>query len=181
MSIIFYPFYLKEYKGRWYALGFKDGLSGVYKLPLDRIRDYSYSILPFPDDYTFNPQEYFNDIIGVTRLSGEVKEIKFLVQNRLAPFIRLNPLHHSQKLSFLHENGDMEFTINIIPNREFYNLIFEYQPYIQILSPREAGLAANERVEEIAAQLPDYSLNRQKDTAAKNGIEDDGYNLFSNL
>ena len=81
----------------------------------------------------------------------------------------------------MHENGDMEFTINIIPNREFYNLIFEYQPHIQILSPREAGLAANERVEEIAAQLPDYSLNRQKDTAAKNGIEDDGYNLFSNL
>ena len=75
----------------------------------------------------------------------------------------------------------MEFTINIIPNREFYNLIFEYQPYIQILSPREAGLAANERVEEIAAQLPDYTLNRQKDASAKEGIEDEGFNLFSNL
>ena len=181
MSIIFYPFYLKEYKGRWYALGYKDGLSGVYKLPLDRIRDYSYSILPFPDEYTFNPQEYFHDIIGVTRLSGEVKEIKFMVQNRLAPFIRLNPLHHSQKLVYLHENGDMEFAISIIPNREFYNLIFEYQPYIQILSPRDAGVAANERVEEIVAQLPDYSIVKQKDAAPKDGLEDDGFNLFSNL
>ena len=84
MSIIFYPFYLKEYKGRWYALGYKDGLNGVYKLPLDRIRDYSYSILPFPDDYSFNPQEYFSDIIGVTKLSGGVKEIKFNAQRIFA-------------------------------------------------------------------------------------------------
>ncbi len=181
MSIIFYPFYLKEYKGRWYAMGYKDGLAGVYKLPLDRIRDYSYSILPFPDDYSFNPKEYFNDIIGVTKLSGEVKEIKFLVQNRLAPFIKLNPLHHSQKLVYLHENGDMEFTINIIPNREFYNVIFEYQPYIRIISPREIGLQANGRVEEISQMLPDYTLLKQKDSDIDKGILDDGMNLFSEL
>lgn len=71
ITIIFYPFYLKEYKGRWYAFGYKDGMDGVYKLPLDRIRDLSYSILPFPTEYSFNPDKYFNDIIGVTRLSGK--------------------------------------------------------------------------------------------------------------
>lgn len=181
MSIIFYPFYLKEYKGRWYALGYKDGLQGVYKLPLDRIRDYSYSILPFPEEYTFNPDEYFRDIIGVTKLSGEVKEIRFLVKNKLAPFIRLNPVHHSQKIAYRHETGDIEFTINIIPNREFYNLIFDYQPNIQVISPREVGLEANERVMEIVNQLPDYSLNRQKEESFMENSWDNGINLFSNL
>ena len=48
ISIIFYPFYLKEYKGRWFAIGYKDGMNGVYILPLDSIRDFSYSILHFP-------------------------------------------------------------------------------------------------------------------------------------
>ena len=181
MSIIFYPFYLKEYKGRWYALGYKDGLQGVYKLPLDRIRDYSYSILPFPDEYSFDPDEYFRDIIGVTKLSGEVKEVRFLVKNKLAPFIKQNPVHHSQKIVYRHENGDMEFTIEIIPNREFYNLIFDYQPNIQIISPREVGLDANERVLEIAGQLPDYSLNRQKEETSSQSSWDNGINLFSNL
>ncbi len=181
MSIIFYPFYLKEYKGRWYALGYKDGLNGVYKLPLDRIRDYSYSILPFPSEYSFNPDEYFHDIIGVTRLSGEAREIRYLVKNRLAPFIKKNPLHHSQKIVYLHENGDMEFTIRIIPNREFYNLIFDYQPHIQVISPREIGLQANERVLELVSQLPDYSLNRQKEENVQEDSWDNGENLFSNL
>lgn len=181
MSIIFYPFYLKEYKGRWYALGYKDGLNGVYKLPLDRIRDFSYSILPFPDDYSFNPDEYFKDIIGVTRLSGEPKEVRFLVRNKIAPYIKLNPLHHTQKLSYLHENGDIEFTINIIPNREFYNLIFDWQPYIQVISPREIGLQANERVMELVSQLPDYTLQKKNEAADSPGGWDNDINLFSNL
>ncbi|MBE6223783.1 MAG: WYL domain-containing protein [Bacteroidales bacterium] len=181
MSIIFYPFYLKEYKGRWYALGYKDGLNGVYKLPLDRIRDYSYSILPFPTEYTFNPDEYFKDIIGVTRLTGEPKEIKYLVKNRLAPFIKKNPLHHTQKIVYRHENGDLEFTIKIIPNREFYNLLFDFQPHIQIISPREVGLQANERVLEIVGQLPDYSLDKKKEDAQETDSWDNGINLFSNL
>lgn len=181
MSIIFYPFYLKEYKGRWYALGYKDGLNGVYKLPLDRIRDYSYSILPFPTEYKFNPDEYFRDIIGVTRLSGEPKEIRYLVKNKLAPFIKKNPLHHSQKIVYLHENGDMEFTISIVPNREFYNVIFDYQPNIQIISPREIGVQANERVLELVSQLPDYSINKQKEDVAQEDSWDNGINLFSNL
>lgn len=181
MSIIFYPFYLKEYNGRWYALGYKDGLQGVYKLPLDRIRDYSYSILPFPEEYSFNPDEYFRDIIGVTRLSGEPKEIRFLVKNRLAPYIKINPIHHSQKIAFRHENGDYEFTVNIIPNREFYNLIFDRQPDIAIISPREAGLLANERVMEIVQQLPDYTPAKQKEDPTQEDSWDNGINLFSNL
>ena len=181
MSIIFYPFYLKEYRGRWYALGYKDGLQGVYKLPLDRIRDYSYSILPFPDEYEFNPDEYFRDIIGVTKLSGEIKEIRFLVKNRIAPFIKINPIHHSQKIVYRHENGDMEFTVNIIPNREFYNIIFDWQPYIHILSPREVGIQSNGRVQEIVDQLPDYSVSRQKEESLEKESWDNGINLFSNL
>lgn len=181
MSIIFYPFYLKEYRGRWYALGYKDGLQGIYKLPLDRIRDYSYSILPFPEEYSFDPDSYFRDIIGVTRLSGDPKEVKFRVRNRLAPFIKINPIHHTQRIVYRHDNGDYEFTVNIIPNREFYNLIFDFQPDIEIISPREVGIQANERVTEIAEQLPDYSVTRHKEESPQEDSWDNGINLFSNL
>lgn len=181
MNIIFYPFFLKEYRGRWYALGYKDGLQGVYKLPLDRIRDYSYSILPFPEEYSFNPDEYFRDIIGVTRLTGEPKEIRFLVRNRFAPFIKINPIHHTQKTAYRHENGDYEFTVNIVPNREFYDLIFDWQPDICIISPREVGIQANERAMEIVGQLPDYTQTRQKEDSAQDDSWDNGINLFSNL
>ncbi len=181
IPIIFYPFYLKEYDGRWYALGYKDGLNGVYKLPLDRIRDYSYSILPFPNEYSFDPWEYFKDIIGVTKLSGGVKQIKFNVRNTLAPYIKTNPVHHSQKLVKIEENGDMIFTINIIPNREFYNLVYTYQPNIQIISPREIGLQSNEYIISKIDVLPDYSLNNSKEIVVKQDTTETERNLFSDL
>ncbi len=181
MPIIFYPMYLKEYKGRWYAMGYKDGLKGVYRLPIDRIRDFSYSILPFPEELTFNPDEYFKDIIGVKKLSGEAREITYLVKNKLAPYIKLNPLHHSQKLVENRENGDMVFKINIIPNQEFFTIVFENQPNIQIISPKEIGVQANSRVMDLIPELPDYD-KIDKETDSQSGENwDDGFNLFSNL
>ena len=181
MSIIFYPMYLKEYKGRWYAMGYKDGLRGVYKLPIDRIRDFSYAILPFPEDLVFNPHEYFRDIVGVTKLSGEVRVIKFLVKNKLAPFIKQNPIHSSQKLEECMENGDMVFSIKIIPNREFFNIIFENQPYIQIVTPKEIGVQANNTVMDLVQELPDYNKPEKSSGGETPENWDDGFNLFSNL
>lgn len=181
MSILFYPMYLKEYKGRWYALGYKDGIKGVYKLPLDRIRDLSYAILPFPDDLEFHPAEYFKDIVGVTRLSGDAREIIFSVKNKLAQFIQINPLHSSQKLIERKENGDIVFCIQIIPNREFYNTIFEYQPHIQILSPKEIGVQVNAVITDIVAELPEYDKPEKQEEENTQNTWDDSINLFSNL
>ena len=59
--------------------------------------------------------------------------------------------------------------------------MFDYQPNVQIISPREIGIAANDRVIEIANQLPDYSLSRQKDEQSDDTSWDNGINLFSNL
>ncbi len=161
IPIIFYPFYLKEYKGRWYAFGYKDGLKGIYKLPLDRIRDYSYAVLPFPKEYKFNPHQYFNDIVGITRLSGEIKEITLLVKNKLAPYINLNPIHNSQEFVEKQENGDYLFKVNLIPNREFYSILIDFFPNVTILSPKEVGLELNGIIKEHAENLPDYHQSAQ--------------------
>ena len=81
----------------------------------------------------------------------------------------------------MHENGDMEFEIIVIPNKEFYNLIFEYQPYISVISPREVGMAANERVMELVEQLPDYTLEKEEEDQHEKPQEEDEFNLFSQL
>jgi hypothetical protein len=79
------------------------------------------------------------------------------------------------------ENGDMVFTINIIPNREFYNIIFENQPNIQIISPREIGLQANSTVIDLLQELPDYTKPEKAADTSNSDALDDGFNLFSNL
>lgn len=179
MSMIFYPMYLKEYKGRWFALGYKDGIRGVYRLPLDRIRDFSYAILPFPEELSFNANEYFKDIIGVTRLTSEVRLIRLLIRNKLAPYFKLNPLHSSQKIVNELENGDIEVSIQIIPNKEFYDILFEFQPNISVIEPRDIGIEANSRVYQLIEQLPDYSKTDNTESIDEESLWNDSFNLFN--
>ncbi|MCI1779943.1 MAG: WYL domain-containing protein [Bacteroidales bacterium] len=181
MQIIFYPMFLKEFSGRWYALGYKEGMSKVYRLPLDRITELSDSILPFPANLSFDAKTYFRDFIGVTKLSGEKRKIIFMARNKLACYLEVNPLHHSQKLLKREENGDCEFSIEIIPNAEFFNIIYAYQPYITIISPRETGLEVNSRIAGIAEHMPDYNYNKQEDKVSIEEQLDNMPNLFSDI
>ena len=181
ISMIFYPMYLKEYRGRWFALGYKDGIKGVYRLPLDRIRDFSYSILPFPEELEFNPESYFKDIIGVTKLTSDVREITLLAKNRIAPYLKLNPLHSSQTLLEEFENGDMKISIGIVPNREFYIRIMELLPDIQILSPRDIGMEANSRAMALMETMPYNFTAEKEENSSGEFLWDDDFNLFSNV
>lgn len=181
ISMIFYPMYLKEYRGRWFALGYKDGIKGVYRLPLDRIRDFSYSILPFPEELEFNPESYFKDIIGVTKLTSDVREITLLAKNRIAPYLKLNPLHSSQALLEEFENGDMKISIGIVPNREFYTRIMELLPDIQILSPRDIGMEANSRAMALMETMPYNFTAEKEENSSGEFLWDDDFNLFSNV
>ena len=181
ISMIFYPMYLKEYRGRWFALGYKDGLKGVYRLPLDRIRDFSYSILPFPKELEFDPENYFKDIIGVTRLTSDIRNIALLAKNRIAPYLKLHPLHHSQKVLEEMENGDIKISIDIIPNKEFYNRIMELQPDISILSPRDIGIEANFRAATMMESAPYCEQVEESGKDSDTITWDDNFNLFSNV
>ena len=111
----------------------------------------------------FCPDDYFKDIIGVTKLSGEKREITFIVKNKLAPYINMNPIHPSQMIKEKYDTGDYLFSIDIIPNAEFFNLIIQHQPHLQIISPKDIGLQINERVNEIALGMPSYESIKEED------------------
>ena len=68
-SFIFSPYVLKEFRNRWFVFGRKAGKTGVLNLALDRIQ--SIDQAPKDAEFTpigkFNPETYFNDLIGVTK------------------------------------------------------------------------------------------------------------------
>src|SRR5574344_371209 len=156
-QVIVYPLYMKEYLNRWYAIGYEDGKEGLHVSPLESVTSYSYAILPFPPNYDFNPDSYFKDLIGVTKPSGAVQEdITLNVGSALAPYMTLNPVHPSQKLVSKEDNGDCVFKISIVPNDEFYRLVFESQPNITVAAPKSVGIEVNKRSSDIMKLLPTY-------------------------
>lgn len=81
--------------------------------------------------------EYFEDIIGVTRHENvEVQKIILAFDKQTAPYISSKPLHESQKVVL---NGEDEFRISIevIPNYELESLILSFGDRVRVLEPEE--------------------------------------------
>lgn len=111
----------------------------VTNLALDRIeaiteapKKEKYSRLP-----SFRPQEYFRDMIGVSRyMDSAVEHIVFKVQAEHVPYIRTKPLHHSQKEVERLEDGSATFSIDVIVNKELEQRLLSYGDNITVLSPQ---------------------------------------------
>ena len=134
-SIIFHPYYLKQYKNRWFVFGLNEEFGQITNLALDRIASIDESKQAYIPNTTIDFNEYFEDVIGVT-LDKEAKleKIQLRISNDLYPYIQTKPLHGSQKKK---ETADFYVLIELelIPNYELESLILSYGEGIEVLSP----------------------------------------------
>ena len=128
-----HPYYVKQYNNRWYLLGLDNEYNDVYPLALDRMKKVSVSSVKFIKNITCNFDEYFRDIIGVTRNEQrEVEEIRLRFSPSRFPYVVSKPLHKSQQVT---SESDCEISIRVLPNKELQQKLFSFGPDIEILSP----------------------------------------------
>jgi len=147
----FSPYILKEFRNRWFVFGKRhDTPNGLFQnLALDRIE--SISEAPRKERYirdkNFQPQQYFNDIIGVTRMTdGEIEHIVFRVSASDVPYVITKPLHHSQKEISRLDDGSAMFSIDVIPNFELERDLLGYGEKITVVSPESLKARLHERI-----------------------------------
>jgi len=133
---IVHPYYLKQYKHRWYLVCYCEFHKTIATYALDRF----ISVLEI-FDVNFKEVDYkelkkrFDDIIGVTKIADrELQQINIWVSSTLVPYIKTKPIHNSQEILSEDEKG-MEIVLNLIPNYEFYSIILSFGESIRILSP----------------------------------------------
>ena len=135
-EIIFFPYLLKEYRNRWFILGMKRQGKEIVTFALDRIQD----ILSLPGETfrrhkQFDPQTYFNDIVGVTRNTADTPtRIIFLADHYQAPYIKTKPIHPSQQIVEETKEG-VTFSIDVVPNFELERELLGFGEGLKILSP----------------------------------------------
>lgn len=128
-----HPYYVKQYNSRWYLLGLDNEYNDVYPLALDRMKKVSVSSVKFIKNTQYDFDEYFRDIIGVTRNEQrEVEEIRLRFSPSRFPYVVSKPLHKSQQVI---SESDCEISIRVLPNKELQQKLFSFGPDIEILSP----------------------------------------------
>jgi predicted DNA-binding transcriptional regulator YafY len=133
-EFLYHPYYLKQYNNRWFAFGLNSNNSNpTWNLALDRIK----FIEQTSSDYigtTTDWEDYFYDIVGVTKPQDKALEKVVLQFNsEQAPYVQTKPLHPSQK-SKMHENY-LEVQLQIIVNFELERILLSYGDGVKVILP----------------------------------------------
>lgn len=133
---IVHPYYLKQFNGRWFLIGHSDNIGKLSVFAFDRIVSTKSNNRDYIPNTTYNFNEYFDDMIGVTKPNEASLEVVHLwISAQRWPYVKTKPLHGSQRVVSKDEYG-VTIQIEVYLNRELEQLILSFGKDIKVLSPR---------------------------------------------
>ena len=128
---------MKEYRNRWFLLAKSRKDKNLYTLALDRIVEfYELANEPFVDEQEINFDTYYNNAIGVTKSVKEREQrVVFRVNKKLAPYVVTKPIHATQKVLEVTDEGTL-FSIEVVHNFELERELLGFGEEIEVLAPR---------------------------------------------
>ena len=155
LNEVIHPYFLKQYNSRWFVLGYNAKYEALTTFALDRILTIEKAAVKFIPNEKYNFEEYFRNVIGVTVYPQDPEEVLIEVKKTLYPYISSKPLHPSQHLVRLTEDGDAIISINVIPNYELKQLVLSHGDRMTVLSPQHLR---DEICEELQRIINNYQL-----------------------
>jgi len=131
-----HPYLLKEYRNRWYLIGFCEEKEKVITYGLDRMRS-----LTIEGDYfvpldSFDADDYFKYAIGITTFDNQKpQKIEITANKILMKYLESQPLHSSQKLIKETKDGAV-YSFELHPTPEFDMAILSYGSQVSVVNPK---------------------------------------------
>ena len=133
---ILHPYYLKEYRNRWYLSGLDDEKQVVITLGLERMLTIEDKVGIFFTTKTFHPKEYFGNILGISvnNQQNTPEEIRISYTPQQALYIKTQPIHQSQEI--ISENDrECIMRYRLCPNYELKSYLLSLGKGCKILQP----------------------------------------------
>lgn len=135
-SLIVEPYFLKEFKRRWYLYGCINDDKEIHTMALDRI--VKAEILPdsFVPNAEFCDEDFFYGIYGV-RVYPDMKKEKILlkVSAKQSQYFRSLPLHRSQKEIVTNDDYSI-FSYNVAIDYDLRQDILAFGTEVEVLEPK---------------------------------------------
>lgn len=133
--LTFHPYHLREYRNRWFAFGLNGEEGRIHNLALDRIKAVEKTHRLFVPNGMFDPETYFQDLVGVTRLDGvAVEDITLQTSLIVSRYLETKPIHPSQRL-LQRSDRDATFALRVMPNYELYAELARFGKDLSVLAP----------------------------------------------
>src|SRR5690606_21302011 len=162
----FHPYYLKEYRNRWFVIGTKKKDAPVLTLALDRIISIEGCDIKYIPKKDFNLVDYLKDVIGVTvNINSPTERILLTADHETAPYIITKPLHHSQEVVETTSSGTT-FALNVQLNFELERELLGFGDHIRVIAPERL----KRRIKEILTHALDLYQNEFNSSSIHNSI-----------
>ena len=148
MVHIMHPYYLKQYNNRWFLFGITEQNKEVLtNLALDRIANIELADTPYIPNTSFEFEEYFDDVVGVSvPRSGEPEKVVLKISEKQYPYIKTKPLHPSQAEL---DKDNRIIQLDVFLNWELESLILSYGDDIEVIEP----ISLRERIQKRVKNL----------------------------
>jgi predicted DNA-binding transcriptional regulator YafY len=133
---IIHPYLLKEYRNRWYLIGYNDKHVGIRTYGLDRIITLSVNNSSTFIDKGFDPKTYYENVIGISVINKKPIGIEIAFTEFQAQYVITQPLHSSQELVSKSRNRYV-FKYFLVPNFEFISQVIGWGEEVEIISPKK--------------------------------------------
>lgn len=152
----FSPYLLKEYRNRWYTVGFSNQKQMVIVLALDRIKQIVPIHSKFICDDDFNADKFFKYSFGITQVHNATPEkVKLAFSDMEALYIINQPLHHSQVV--LSEAPELIIEMEIYITAELKMAILSYGKEVRVIEPA----LLHEEISECVREMHQMYLNKK--------------------
>ena len=145
-TLIVHPYYLKEYNNRWFLFCCNGDYTNLSIYPLDRILAVKPAHVPFRDT-TVNFDDYFKDVLGVTKREGQQAEkvlLKFPKSEY--PYVATKPWHSSQH-KVAEDEKSVTIELDVVLNYELEQKILSWGDYVEVSGPQELRDKIKERIQ----------------------------------
>lgn len=130
----FSPYLLREYRNRWYMIGYSEKAESITTLALDRVASIEKSSQRYISTEGFNEKDYFQYSFGVTVYAqAEPYVVELLFDKAVAGYLLTKPLHASQQAEMGEDGLRLQIECYLTPELEM--TILGYGETVQVLGP----------------------------------------------
>jgi predicted DNA-binding transcriptional regulator YafY len=173
-TFIFHPYYLKEYRNRWFVIGIKKRNTPIMNLALDRIISINETSVKYHPRENFTISSLLNNVIGVSvNAGGTTEEVVLFADYQTAPYIITKPLHHSQQIVEKLPEGTI-FSIHVQLNFELERELLGFGDRVKVLAPERL----RKSIKEILSNAFDLYQNEINTSTLQNNVQKLKYKGF---
>ena len=129
-----HPYYLKEYRSRWYLVGYQSDNRRIQTYGIERIKALTVLGMEKFIETPFDPQAYYRNAIGVIVSEEPPEDIVLKFSAKQGMYLITQPIHESQAV-VKQTKENITISLHIVPAYEFIAMVLGWGAEVEVLEP----------------------------------------------